>query len=120
MEQNGFRGRVKRKFIQQFLGPERMLDLGLRFGPYGAKFNPFSKGLTLRKVKKAVHGIDLGPLTPCLPDRLRSPGKRIQLAPDVLVKDVERVKSKLLDSSSPEANGHLMLIGRRQLRSNNS
>lgn len=120
MEKNGFRGRVKRKFIKQFLGPERMLDLGLRFGPYGAKFNPFSKGLTLRKVKNAVHGIDLGPLTPCLPDRLRSPGKRIQLAPEVLVNDVERVKSKLLDSSSPEANGHLLLIGRRQLRSNNS
>ena len=120
MEHNGLRGRVKRKFMQQFLGPERMLDLALRFGPYGARVNPFSKGLTLRKLKKAVHGIDLGPLKPCLPARLRTADKRIDLAPEAIVKDVERVKSKFLDGALHESNGHLLLIGRRQLRSNNS
>jgi anaerobic selenocysteine-containing dehydrogenase len=120
MEHDGLRGRVKRKFMQQFLGPERMLDLALRFGPYGAKVNPFSKGLTLRKLKKAVHGIDLGPLKPCLPARLRTTDKRIDLAPEAIVKDVERVKSKFLDGALHESNGHLLLIGRRQLRSNNS
>ncbi len=120
MEHNGLRGRLKRKFMQEFLGPERMLDLALRFGPYGAKVNPFSKGLTLRKLKKAVHGIDLGPLRPCLPARLRTPDKRIDLAPEAIVKDVERVKSKFLDGALHESNGHLLLIGRRQLRSNNS
>ena len=99
MEHDGLRGRVKRKLIKRFFGPERMLDLGLRFGPYGAKLNPFSKGLTLRKVKEAVHGIDLGPLISCLPGRLRTADKRIELAPEVLVKDVERVKAKLLRSS---------------------
>lgn len=136
MEHEGFQGRVKRKFIKRFFGPERILDLGLRFGPYGGKLNPFSKGLTLRKLKKAPHGIDLGPLVSCLPERLRTSDKRIALAPDVLVKDVERVKAKLLDwdrgrpARQPSAsvsvggprssNGHLLLIGRRQLRSNNS
>jgi anaerobic selenocysteine-containing dehydrogenase len=120
MERDGLRGRVKRKFMQQFFGPERMLDLGLRFGPYGAKLNPFSKGLTLRKLKKAVHGIDLGPLRPCLPGRLRTADKCIDLAPEAIVKDVERVKSKFVDGALPESNGHLLLIGRRQLRSNNS
>jgi anaerobic selenocysteine-containing dehydrogenase len=120
MEYDGLRGRVKRKFMQQFLGPERMLDLALRFGPYGARVNPFSKGLTLRKLKKAVHGIDLGPLKPCLPARLRTTDKRIDLAPEAIVKDVERVKSKFLDGALHESNGHLLLIGRRQLRSNNS
>ena len=120
MEHDGMRGRVKRKFTQRFFGPERMLDLGLRLGPYGAKFNPFSKGLTLRKLKKAVHGIDLGPLKPCLPARLRTADKCIDLAPEVIVKDVERVKSKFLDGELHESNGHLLLIGRRQLRSNNS
>jgi anaerobic selenocysteine-containing dehydrogenase len=115
----GFFGRVKSKVSKKFFGPERILDLGLRFGPYGAKFNPFSKGLTLGKVKKAVHGIDLGPLRSCLPGRLRTADKQIELAPEVLVKDVERVKAKFLDKPY-EANGHLLLIGRRQLRSNNS
>src|SRR5882724_10002467 len=123
MEHDGlfgnFFGSVKRKFVRRFFGPERILDLGLRFGPYGAKLNPFSKGLTLRKLKKAVHGIDLGPLGPCLPSRLRTADKRIELAPDVLVKDIERVKAKF-DNGSLPSNGDLLLIGRRQLRSNNS
>ena len=81
MKHAGVAGAVKHKLIKQFLTPERMLDLGLRFGPYGARLNPFSKGLTLRKVRKAVHGIDLGPLAPCLPARLRTADKQIDLAP---------------------------------------
>ena len=134
-------GRLKRSVIRQCIGPERILDLGLRFGPYGAKLNPFAKGLTLRKLKEAEHGIDLGPLSPCLPERLRTPDKCIELAPEVLVKDIERVKARLLECdgkrsasplwldddadrrharTSPFPSSALLLIGRRQLRSNNS
>lgn len=135
-------GRVKRNAIKQFFGPERILDLGLRFGPYGGKLNPFSKGLTLRKLKAAVHGIDLGPMSPCLPGRLRTADKHIELAPEVFVTDLERVRTRWdrgrasdqlpalpSSTSSPSSpfhpeplaeNGHLLLIGRRQLRSNNS
>ena len=120
MKRDGIVDRAKRTIMKRFVTPERILDVGLRFGPYGARFNPFSKGLTLRKVRKAVHGIDLGPLAPCLPGRLRTPDKQIDLAPEVLVKDIERVKNRLLDEVAPAANGHLLLIGRRQLRSNNS
>ena len=112
-------GGLKRKVVKLFFGPERLLDLGLRFGPYGGKLNPFSRGLTLRKLKAAPHGIDLGPLIPCLPERLRTSDKQIDLAPDVLVQDVERVKAKF-DRASLPSNGNLLLIGRRQLRSNNS
>ena len=111
---------VRNKFVRQFFGPERILDLGLRFGPYGAGLKPSTKGLTLRKLKQAPHGIDLGPLTPCLPARLRTADKCIDLAPEIFVKDVERVRTKLLDTNAADSNGHLLLIGRRQLRSNNS
>lgn len=110
IENDGLRGRVKRTLLKQFFGPERMLDLGLRFGPYR---------LSLRKVKRAQHGIDLGPLTSCLPKRLRTADKRVQLAPEVFVKDVARVRGSLSDQQASQ-NGHLQLIGRRQLRSNNS
>ncbi|HEY4424092.1 MAG TPA: molybdopterin-dependent oxidoreductase [Pyrinomonadaceae bacterium] len=120
MKHGGFVGGVKRKLGKRFFTPERILDLGLRFGPYGARLNPFSQGLTLRKVRKAVHGIDLGPLTPCLPGRLRTEDKQIDVAPEVLVKDVERVKTRFLNEAAIDSNGHLLLIGRRQLRSNNS
>ena len=120
MADGGFIERAKSGLMKRFLGPERMLDLGLRFGPYGAGLNPFSNGLTLAKVKKAEHGIDLGPLTSCLPDRLCTTDKQIDLAPEVFVKDVERVNSKFFEHGFDESNGHLRLIGRRQLRSNNS
>ena len=120
MKNGGVAGALKRKLINPFFTPERMLDLGLRFGPYGGRLNPFSNGLTLRKVREAVHGIDLGPLKPCLPARLRTADKQIDLAPEVLVKDVERVKTKFLSEAEHTFNGHLLLIGRRQLRSNNS
>jgi anaerobic selenocysteine-containing dehydrogenase len=116
MEHEGPLGNIRRRLIHRFFGPERMLDLGLRFGPYGAKLNPFSRGLTLKKVKAAVHGIDLGAMTPCLPGRLRTDGRVINLAPELFVKDIERVRSRL----AVESNGELLLIGRRQLRSNNS
>ena len=128
MENGGQLGRVKRKLIKQFFGPERILDLGLRFGPYGrwhrrpageATRKMRGPHLTLRKLKKAPHGIDLGPLTSCLPGRLRTADKHIDLAPDVLVKDIERVKVKFANAALP-SNGNLLLIGRRQLRSNNS
>jgi anaerobic selenocysteine-containing dehydrogenase len=132
IEHGALLGGLKRKLIRRFFGPERILDLGLRFGPYGGGLNPFAKGLTLRKLQKAVHGIDLAPLKTCLPRRLRTYDQRIQLAPEVLVKDIERVKARFLpsdrrglagqscsSSASNDAN-NLLLIGRRQLRSNNS
>ncbi|MEK6335644.1 MAG: molybdopterin-dependent oxidoreductase [Acidobacteriota bacterium] len=126
MENEGPLGRMKRKLIKRFFRPERILDLGLRFGPYGSwhrrppgKDQVRGPRLTLRKLKAAPHGIDLGPLTSCLPARLRTADKFIDLAPDALVKDIERVKAKFANAVLP-SNGNLLLIGRRQLRSNNS
>jgi anaerobic selenocysteine-containing dehydrogenase len=128
MEDKGLLGRLKHQTTERFLSPERMLDLGLRFGPYGDKLNPFSQGLNLRKLKAAVHGIDFGPMRPCLIGRLRTSDKRIHLAPEIFVKDSERLQKRFGTHASrvqsrPEAlpnNGQLLLIGRRQLRSNNS
>jgi anaerobic selenocysteine-containing dehydrogenase len=88
-------------------GPERLLDLLLRAGPYD---------LTLADLEAAPHGIDLGPLEPRLPDVLRTPSGRIELAPGPIACDVERLRESL---ARPAADG-LVLIGRRQLRSNNS
>lgn len=112
--------KTKRAVIGRFLPPSRMLDLGLRFGPYGGRFKPFSGGLTLAKLKRSPHGIDLGALESCFPARLCTPSRRIVLAPELLVKDLERVKTKLLATKTARNPHDLLLIGRRQLRSNNS
>ncbi len=106
-----------KRWLNARLGPRRLLDLGLRLGPHGSGFRPFGGGLDLRKLERAPHGLDLGPLEPCLPDRLRSDDRRIELAPSPFVKDVERLRSRLNISKTDE---RLLLIGRRHLRSNNS
>ncbi len=98
------------------LGPARMIDLALRQGPYGAGFKPFSDGLSLRRLKAAPHGVDFGPLEPCLPERLKTRDRRIQLAPEPMVRDVERLRRRLEDAEPPA----MVLIGRRHLACNNS
>jgi anaerobic selenocysteine-containing dehydrogenase len=96
-------------------GVERLLDLGLRSGPYGDQFGRKPGGLTLAKVRAAPSGIDLGPLQPRIPEVLRTPSGKIELAPQVLLDDLARVDADLA-APAPE----LVIIGRRQLRSNNS
>ena len=65
-------------------GYERRLDMMLRLGPYGDAFGAKPDGLTLERLKAAPHGIDLGPLRPRLPEVLRTPTGRIELAPEPL------------------------------------
>jgi anaerobic selenocysteine-containing dehydrogenase len=96
-------------------GPERLLDLLLRSGPYGDGFGATPGGLTLAALEAAPHGIDLGPLAPRLPEVLRTPSGRIDLAPAEIVADVPRLR-RTLDEPIPP----YVLIGRRHLRSNNS
>ncbi len=100
----------------RFLTPKRLLALGLRFGPRGAGWTPFGKGLTLAGLARLPHGQDLGALEPCLPERL-GPGVRIQLAPAPFVADVDRLAREMSRSMTAPA---MRLIGRRDLRSNNS
>jgi anaerobic selenocysteine-containing dehydrogenase len=97
-------------------GPERLLDLLLRAGPYGDAFGARPDGLTLAALEATPHGIDLGPLEPRIPEVLRTASGRIELAPEAIVADVARLRAAL----DRERNGGMVLIGRRQLRSNNS
>lgn len=99
------------------LGPRGIVDLGLRVGPYGGKLVPFRKGLSVAALVESPHGIDLGPLEPCLPARLPSRDRRIHLAPDIFLTDLPRLERALAERASPD---ELSLIGRRTLRSNNS
>jgi anaerobic selenocysteine-containing dehydrogenase len=107
-----------RDAVLRRLGPHGLVDLFLRFGPYGTGLMPSGSGLTLRRVAAAPHGLDLGPLRQSLPGRLYTPGKRIALAPAPFLADVPRLES-FLASWSPDPE-RLVLIGRRDLRSNNS
>lgn len=96
-------------------GYERRLDMMLRLGPYGDAFGAKPDGLTMERLKANPHGIDLGPLRPRIPEILRTPSGRIELAPEPIVADVARLRDALGRTA-----GGFLLIGRRHLRSNNS
>ena len=96
-------------------GPERLIDLMLRTGPYGEGFGANPGGLSLDVLLANPHGIDLGPLEPRLPDVLRTPSGMVELAPEPIVADVARLRAAL---DAPT--GGMTLVGRRDLRSNNS
>ena len=88
--------------------PERIVDAMLRLGP---------TGLTLRKLRDAPHGVDLGPLQAGrLRAHVHTDDGRVHLAPAVLVADVPRLEAWV----NARAQDGLVLIGRRHLRSNNS
>jgi anaerobic selenocysteine-containing dehydrogenase len=119
--ERGTKARLKHAALGA-LKPHGMLDMGLRTGPYGAGFRPFGRGLSLRRLRRHPHGIDLGPLQPVLPDRLFTPNRKIDAAPAPLLADVDRLRARLLEGEADGTGGgfDLLLIGRRQLRGNNS
>lgn len=90
--------------------PHAKIDMGLRFGAYK---------LSLEELKKYPHGIDLGPLNVCLNDRLQTFDKKIHLTPELILKDVERIKRTLHDGQL-SVDFDLLLINRRHVRDNNS
>jgi len=104
-----------RRQLSRWTGPERLLDLNLRTGPYGDAFGANPGGLTLATVAASEHGVDLGALAPRLPEALRTPTGRIDATPELLVKDLDRARARLADDAAG-----LVLVGRRDLRSNNS
>lgn len=89
--------------------PRQLIALGLRRG---------QSGLDLAALEQAEHGLDLGPLQPCLLDRLQTGSGAIECAPALLMQDLERLSSAGRDAK-PEPDA-LQLIGRRSIRSNNS
>ncbi|MBI4944501.1 MAG: molybdopterin-dependent oxidoreductase [Actinobacteria bacterium] len=101
-------------------GDVRMLDALLRLGPYGDGFGVRPDGLTLDRLAAAPDGLDLGPLEPRLPGVLRTPSGRVELAPAPVVADVARLRTALDEARAAVADGGLVLVGRRHLRSNNS
>jgi anaerobic selenocysteine-containing dehydrogenase len=114
LQDGSFFGKIKRRITHGWMGMKRpagLLDHMLRKGPYG-------KTLRLKKLKNASHGIDLGPLSASLPERLFTRNKRINLTPDVITADLQRLNQSLGHAKDPD--GGLVLIGRRQIRSNNS
>ena len=110
----GLDGAAIRKLYENG-GPERILDLTLRTGPFGDRYGENPGGLTLELLKANPNGIDFGPMVPQLPGILGTPDKKIRLAPQYLLDDLPRLAARLERPAEP-----LVLVSRRHLRSNNT
>jgi anaerobic selenocysteine-containing dehydrogenase len=89
--------------------PERVLDALLRIGPHR---------LSLKSLEREPHGIDLGPLEPGrLASQLASENRYINVAPAAFVSEARK---ELPTAADRDPSNDLVLIGRRQMLSNNS
>ena len=92
--------------------PHEVVDAALQAGPYGrdSEWN-----LSIEKLKEYPSGIDFGPLEPSCPERLQTADKRIPLAIPEALADITRLLSDVTINE-----GSYRLIGRRNVRDNNS
>lgn len=95
------------KAVPNFETPRKRLDAMLRASP---------AGMSLAEVEAQPNGVDLGPLQPCLKDRLLTDNRKINVLSGDLAEEIERFRNRL----GERADGQLSLIGRRHVRSNNS
>ncbi len=70
---------------------------------------------TITDLRRHPEGVDLGPLRPTFPGRLQTRDHRIDLAQELVLADLDRVRSTLTGPTEG-----LVLIGRRHQRDNNS
>lgn len=96
-------------------GPERILDLCIRTGPFGDRFGEKPDGLTLQHFKDEPNGILLGHATPQGAAAIRTPSGKIEMAHPHFLADVPRLEAALAEASEG-----LLLVSRRHLGSLNS
>ena len=108
--------RVGRKYGWKWT-PTSMAELLLRMGPWGDKYLPWSKGLNMKKLAAAEHGIDLGALQPGVERRMYHRDKRVHLAEKPFLDALDELAAHV---ARPIPEGEMLLVGRRDLRTNNS
>jgi anaerobic selenocysteine-containing dehydrogenase len=98
---------------QQQITPEMILDMELKQGPYGAQ------GMSLQKLKENPHGIDIGPLMPCLQERIKTANGKVNLFPQLYADDLPRLNA-VMQQAAKNAQFPFDLISRRLVKSHNT
>ncbi len=86
--------------------PRERIERALGAGPWKTSIDA---------LRESPHGRDFGALTPSFPQRLLTADGRIDIAPSAMLADLARLESAIA-APIPD----LVLIGRRELRNNNS
>jgi len=99
--------RAAGKSWQALPPPLELLALGLARG---------GSDITVQQLAQAPHGLDLGPLRPSLLARLQTEDARIACAPALMLEELARLAAEPAEAGDDT----LRLVGRRDMRSNNS
>lgn len=103
-----------------------MINKGLKSGPYGKSSKQTIKNLNLKKLKQHPHGLDLGELECCFPQKILTLDGKIHLAPEEFATDLKRLEKKYHQTINDkplekEQQAYpFLLIGRRDSRTCNS
>ena len=114
LQPTGLKNKFKTWMTKRYIykkGEAGIIDDGLKKGPYS--------DLDLAKVIVSKHGIDLGALKPCMPERLFTKDKQIHLMPDEIKADIQRL-TDYFRNHKPDEEFNMQVIGRRDPRTNNS
>jgi anaerobic selenocysteine-containing dehydrogenase len=96
-------------------GPERILDLAIRTGPFGERFGGVPTGLSLESFRDAPNGLLIAPAVPRAHEGFETASRKIEAAPPYILSDLPRLFDALTNERAP-----LVLVSRRHLRSLNS
>jgi anaerobic selenocysteine-containing dehydrogenase len=94
--------------------PELLIDWALKSGYYKGQ------GMSLKMLMAKPHGIDLGPLKPCLDERIRTADSRVKLAPQIFLDDLPRLKKFACSDEGQRKEYPFDMVGRRLARSHNT
>lgn len=93
--------------------PEMILDMELKSGPYG------NQGMSLQKLIDNPHGVDMGPLKPCIEERIKTSEGKVNLTPKLYLEDLPRLNT-VIGNPAKNTNYPFDLIGRRLVKSHNT
>ena len=107
------------RLVGRDFSPRWIMDAMIRLGPYGNRYLPWRRGFTLAAVTKHRHGVRLpAPPTGVLGKKLRTPDRKVHLWNRELDGELVRLRGTMENGDDPAF--PLRLIGRRDIRSNNS
>jgi anaerobic selenocysteine-containing dehydrogenase len=96
-------------------GPERILDLAIRVGPFGDRYGERAGGVTLETFRNEPHGLILGTAQPQIREVLRTRSGKVELTHEHLLNDIPRLRAAMT-----ETRPQTLLVSRRHLNSMNS